>query len=65
MFKSLGPLELSIILIIILVLFGRGRIGQIFGELGSGINAFKKGLSDEEAEEGEAEATEASEEDAA
>ena len=46
---SLGPTELIIILVIVIVLFGVGRIGKIAGELGSGIRAFKKGLQDDEA----------------
>ncbi|MEN8172528.1 MAG: twin-arginine translocase TatA/TatE family subunit [Chloroflexota bacterium] len=41
---GLGPTELIIILVIILVLFGVGRIGKIAGEMGSGIRAFKEGL---------------------
>ena len=43
----LGQTELIIILVIVLLLFGAGRIGKIAGELGSGIRAFKSGLSDE------------------
>jgi len=46
-----GPTELIIILVIILVLFGVGRISKIAGELGSGIKAFKQGLSDDEKKE--------------
>jgi sec-independent protein translocase protein TatA len=42
-----GPTELTIILIIVILLFGVGRIGKIAGELGSGIRAFKSGLSGE------------------
>ena len=41
----LGPTELIIVLVIVIVLFGVGRIGKIAGELGSGIRAFRKGLS--------------------
>ena len=40
----LGPTELIIILIIVLLLFGVGRIGKIAGELGSGIRSFREGL---------------------
>lgn len=47
---SLGPTELIIILVIVLLLFGVGRIGKIAGELGSGIRAFKAGLQPEEDE---------------
>lgn len=42
-----GTTELIIILVIIILLFGVGRIGKVAGELGSGIKAFRKGLSDE------------------
>ena len=42
---DLGAPELLIILGIIILLFGVGRIGKIAGELGSGIRAFKEGLS--------------------
>ncbi|MCK5428339.1 MAG: twin-arginine translocase TatA/TatE family subunit, partial [Anaerolineales bacterium] len=36
---SLGPTELIIILVIVIVLFGVGRIGKIAGELGTGIRS--------------------------
>jgi sec-independent protein translocase protein TatA len=44
----LGPTELIIILVIVIVLFGAGRISKIAGELGQGIREFRKGLSGEE-----------------
>ena len=51
---SLGPTELIIILVIVIVLFGVGRISKIAGELGTGIRSFKDGLEgDEEEKEGE------------
>lgn len=40
-----GATELIIILVIILLLFGVGRIGKIAGELGKGIREFRNGLS--------------------
>jgi len=40
----IGPTELIIVLVIVLILFGVGRIGKIAGELGSGIRAFKDGI---------------------
>lgn len=46
----MGPTELIIILVIVLVLFGVGRIGRIGGELGKGISAFRRGLKEEEEE---------------
>jgi sec-independent protein translocase protein TatA len=45
---SLGPTELIIILIIVLLLFGVGRIGKIGGELGAGIRSFREGLKGDE-----------------
>ena len=43
---SLGPWQLAIIAILILVLFGRGRISEMMGDFGKGINSFKKGMSE-------------------
>jgi sec-independent protein translocase protein TatA len=44
MFQQFGLPELLIILVIVVVLFGVGRISKIAGEMGSGIRAFKDGL---------------------
>jgi sec-independent protein translocase protein TatA len=44
----LGQTELIVILVIVVLLFGVGRIGKIAGELGSGIRSFKAGLNSEE-----------------
>lgn len=50
MIGRLGPTELIIILVIVLILFGVGRIGKIAGELGSGIRSFKDGLQGDDDE---------------
>jgi sec-independent protein translocase protein TatA len=42
---ELGIPELLIVLVLVLLLFGPGRIGKTLGELGSGLRAFKDGLS--------------------
>ncbi len=57
---NLGPTELIIILIIVIVLFGAGRISKIAGELGQGIREFRKGISgdDKSAEESKVKAEE-------
>ena len=55
MFGGLGPLELGIILVIIVIIFGVGRISKIGGELGKGIKAFKDGLESEDKEGAEGE----------
>jgi sec-independent protein translocase protein TatA len=42
--STLGAPELILILVIVLLLFGVGRIGKIGGELGKGIKSFREGL---------------------
>lgn len=48
---SLGPWQLAIIAILILVLFGRGKISEMMGDFGKGIKSFKKGMSDDDDED--------------
>jgi sec-independent protein translocase protein TatA len=50
MFQQFGLPELLIILVIVVVLFGVGRISKIAGEMGSGIKAFKDGLQGQDKE---------------
>jgi sec-independent protein translocase protein TatA len=52
MLGGFGITELLIVLVIVLVLFGVGRISKIAGEMGSGIRAFKDGLQGTEDNEG-------------
>jgi sec-independent protein translocase protein TatA len=47
----LGVPELLIVLLIIILLFGVGRIGKVAGELGKGIRSFKDGLQGDKKEE--------------
>lgn len=49
----LGPLELGIILIIVIVLFGVGRIGKIGADLGVAIREFRKGLQGDDGKKDE------------
>lgn len=59
MFRQLGPTELLIILGIVILLFGVGRLSKIGSELGQGIRAFRDGLKGEEnKEEDEQDSTE-------
>ena len=44
---SVGPWQLIIVAIVILVLFGRGRISEMMGDFGKGIKSFKQGMADE------------------
>lgn len=43
--------EWIVILVIVLLLFGPGRIGRIAGELGKGIRAFREGLGKDKTDE--------------
>jgi sec-independent protein translocase protein TatA len=53
---NLGPLELIIILVIIIIIFGVGKLPQIGGALGRGINEFRQATREGE-EQAEAQAT--------
>jgi len=46
----LGTTELIVLLVIILLLFGVGRISKIAGELGKGLREFRSGLTKNEEE---------------
>ena len=48
---KLGVPELIIILVIVVLLFGVGRVTKIGGELGTAIKSFRKGIKDDSAEE--------------
>lgn len=47
---SLGVWELLLILAIVLVIFGAGKLPKVMGDLGKGVNSFKKGLSEKDEE---------------
>lgn len=49
---DIGPTELIIILIIVVILFGVGRISKVAGELGKGIHEFREGLRGDEPKDG-------------
>ena len=48
---KLGPLEIVLILVIILVIFGVGKLPQVGAAIGKSIRAFKEGQSGEDEEE--------------
>ena len=44
----MGPWEIALILAIILIVFGVGKLPQVGGAIGKGLRAFKKGQQDED-----------------
>lgn len=51
-----GPWGILIIAIAALLLFGRGKISGMMGEVASGIKAFRKGMQDDDQKVGEIDA---------
>jgi len=60
MLRNIGPLELIILLVIVAMIFGVGRIAELGGALGKSISAFRREVSktDKEAKETKEEAVE-------
>jgi sec-independent protein translocase protein TatA len=50
MLNNIGLPGLLLIAVVVLVLFGRGKISSLMGEVGKGITSFKKGISEGEEE---------------
>ena len=58
---GLGTLELVIILVVVLLVFGVGRIGKLGSELGKGISSFREGVKDGKDDDAVVDETETSE----
>ena len=50
MLNSIGPPGLLLIAVVVLVMFGRGKVSALMGEVGKGITAFKRGVKDSSGE---------------
>ncbi len=50
MLNNIGLPGILLIAVVGLVLFGRGKISSLMGEVGKGITAFKKGVNDSKKE---------------
>ena len=61
MLNNIGLPGILLIAIVVLVLFGRGKISSLMGEVGKGITSFKKGVNEGTKEIEEAEAADAAE----
>ena len=51
MFPRMGPLEIGLIVLVILIVFGVGKLPQVGGAIGKGLRAFRKGQAGEDDEE--------------
>lgn len=49
--NNIGPLGLIVILVVVLLLFGRGKIPALMGDVAKGIKSFKKGMKEEPEED--------------
>ncbi len=56
MFRSFGAWEIALILVIILIIFGVGKLPQVGGAVGKAMRSFRKAQRGEDEEEEKAEA---------
>jgi sec-independent protein translocase protein TatA len=47
---SLGFWQILLVVVLLLLFFGRGKIPQLMGDIAEGIKSFKKGISDSESD---------------
>ena len=45
--------QIAIVIVIVVLLFGRGKISSLMGDVAKGIKSFKKGMSDESSNNGD------------
>ena len=46
MTMSIGFWQIAIVVVLVVLLFGRGKISDLMGDVAKGIKSFKKGMSD-------------------
>lgn len=51
MFGLSGPWEWGIILVLVLIVFGVGKLPNVLGQMGKGVKAFKDGMNEDEDDE--------------
>ena len=47
---SLGPWQIALIALVVILLFGAGKLPRLMGDAAKGINLFKKNLKDDKSE---------------
>ena len=50
---SIGIWQIAIVVILVVLLFGRGKISSLMGDVAKGIKSFKKGMSTDVTEDAE------------
>ena len=45
--------QIAVVIILVILLFGRGKISSLMGDVAKGIKSFKKGMSSDATDEGE------------
>ena len=50
---SIGIWQIAIVVILVVLLFGRGKISSLMGDVGKGIKSFKKGMASDVTDESE------------
>ena len=50
---SIGILQIAIVVILVVLLFGRGKISSLMGDVAKGIKSFKKGMASDVTDESE------------
>jgi sec-independent protein translocase protein TatA len=43
-----GPMQIIVVLLLVVLLFGKGKISDVMGDFAKGIKSFKKGLADDD-----------------
>lgn len=43
---SIGIWQIAIVVVLVVLLFGRGKISELMGDVAKGIKSFKKGITD-------------------
>ena len=51
---SIGFWQIAIVVVLVVLLFGRGKISSLMGDVAKGIKSFKKGMSSDVTEDSEA-----------
>ena len=45
---SIGIWQIAIVVILVVLLFGRGKISELMGDVAKGVKSFKKGINDDD-----------------